>query len=95
MQIYSDKKAGTMRRGAFLKCFVHSVLLNYIVKLQQKHIYDVRTLVGLLLVGYGEGGGGVEELQEVECSNHGGMLSTSGLDCCQSYNCTDDNLRSA
>lgn len=53
-QVYLHKTAGTMRRGAFFICSVHSVLPKFSVEPRPNPSHNVHTLFGFLLARYEE-----------------------------------------
>lgn len=78
-QMYSGVTVNTVKGGVLVMYMAHAVLLNFIMELLQKLILNAGTRLGFIPVEYEERDGGVEELEHMECSKTGCMISRSEL----------------
>lgn len=80
VQVYSDKRASTMKRGAFVMSPVPAVLLNLSMDSKQNLTYTGHTLMGLISVEHEENHSTVQGLNK--CSTRGTQLSTEHRNWC-------------
>lgn len=55
----------TLGHATFVMCLVHDLLPNFSIELRLQLTYVGRTIMGFLPVEYEEGGGGVEDFEEM------------------------------